>query len=126
MVLQERCVGALSTMMRGARAAVREPEIEQKNNRNARQRGDMLWIYDSSVGVLQETVEKLAKVVFGVNLLLKYHLQHGVPEIQVRVVGVLLDGEAVAADPTEALEGSKALDVRLHVGVVVRRGGGVG
>ncbi|KAK3025889.1 hypothetical protein RJ639_041686 [Escallonia herrerae] len=63
---------------------------------------------------LQETVEKLAKVVFRVNLLLEYHLQHGVPEIQVRVVGVLLNGKAVSADPSEALDGSKALDVRLH------------
>ncbi|KAB2034827.1 hypothetical protein ES319_D04G110800v1 [Gossypium barbadense] len=39
---------------------------------------------------LQETVEKLSQIIFRIYLFLQYHLQHGVPEVQIRVVGVFL------------------------------------
>ncbi|KZV48972.1 hypothetical protein F511_09568, partial [Dorcoceras hygrometricum] len=54
---------------------------------------------------LQEAIEKLFQIFFGVNLLLQDHLQHGVAEIEIWVVGIFLHGHALAADPTEALNG---------------------
>ncbi|RAL51728.1 hypothetical protein DM860_010446 [Cuscuta australis] len=75
---------------------------------------------------LQETVEELFKVVFGVDVLLENHLEHGVPEVEVRVVGVFLDGDALPADPPEAVHRPEALDLgvgfRGGVVVVVGRG----
>lgn len=44
---------------------------------------------------LQKTVEKLLKIVSGVNFFLEDHLKHGLPEILIRVVGIFDDGEAV-------------------------------
>lgn len=41
----------------------------------------------------EETVEKLSEIVFGVNLILENHLKHRLTEIEVRVVGVFLDGD---------------------------------
>nr|GMD41627.1 hypothetical protein DM860_010446 [Ipomoea batatas] len=78
---------------------------------------------------LEKAVEELLEVVFGVDVLLQDHLEHGVPEIEVRVVGVFLDGHALAADSPEALHRPEALDFGVGVGGGVgrgeRRGGGV-
>nr|GMD16024.1 hypothetical protein DM860_010446 [Ipomoea batatas] len=69
---------------------------------------------------LEKAVEELLEVVFGVDVLLQDHLEHGVPEIEVRVVGVFLNGDALAADSPEALHRPEALDFGIGVG------GGVG
>lgn len=78
---------------------------------------------------LQEAVEQLFQIILGVNLLLENHLQHRLPEVQIRVVGILLHRHARAADPAEPLHGAEALDVGLGVvgGLAHRRrvhGGG--
>lgn len=39
-------------------------------------------------------MEKLSKIVFGVNLVLENHLKHRLSEIKVRVVGIFLDGDS--------------------------------
>ena len=39
---------------------------------------------------LQEAVEEVLELIFGVNLLLQNHLQHRLPEIQIRIVRLLL------------------------------------
>lgn len=83
---------------------------------------------------LQETVEQLFQIIFRVNLLLQNHLQHGLPEIQIRVVRIFLHRHAGAADSAEPLHRPQALDVRVRVGGVAHRwgvdgggeGGGVG
>nr|GLL21547.1 hypothetical protein DM860_010446 [Ipomoea trifida] len=59
---------------------------------------------------LEKAVEELLEVVFGIDVLLEDHLEHGVPEIEVRVVGVFLDGYALATDFPEALHRPEALD----------------
>nr|GMC68202.1 hypothetical protein DM860_010446 [Ipomoea batatas] len=65
---------------------------------------------------LEKAVEELLEVVFGVDVLLQDHLEHGVPEIEVGVVGVFLDGDALAADSPEALHRPEALDFGIGVG----------
>lgn len=70
---------------------------------------------------LQETVEQLFEIIFGVQLFLQNHLQHGAAEVQIRVVGIFLHRHTLTAEPPEALDGPQALDVRLGVG-----GGGEG
>lgn len=75
---------------------------------------------------LEKAVEELLEVVFGVDVLLEDHLQHGLPEIEVRVVGVLLDGDALAAYPPKALHSPEALYLGVGVGGVVGRGEGGG
>lgn len=64
---------------------------------------------------LQEAVEQLFEIILGVYLLLQNHLQHWLPEIQIRVVGILLHRHARPADPPEPLHGAEALDVGLGV-----------
>lgn len=71
---------------------------------------------------LEEAVEQLLQVVLGVNLLLQNHLQHRLPEVEVRVVGVLLHRHAGPADPAEPLDGAEAADVGVGVGGVAGRG----
>ncbi|KAH6789757.1 hypothetical protein C2S51_004763 [Perilla frutescens var. frutescens] len=44
---------------------------------------------------LQKTVQKLLKIVSGVDFFLEYHLKHGLPEIFIRIVRIFDDGEAV-------------------------------
>lgn len=80
---------------------------------------------------LQETVQELPEIVFRVYLILQYHLQHRMPEIQIRVVGVFLNGHALASNPSKAFDGLRALgmigvDIRKLIRVDVRRecGGG--
>lgn len=65
---------------------------------------------------LQETVEKLFEIIFGVQLFLQNHLQHGAAEVQIRVVGIFLHRHTLTAEPPEALDGPQALDVGLGVG----------
>ncbi|KAL7137283.1 hypothetical protein ABFS83_10G081600 [Erythranthe nasuta] len=65
---------------------------------------------------LQETVEQLFQIVFSVYLLLQNHLQHRLPEVQVRVVGVLLHRHARPADPPESLHRLQAPHVGVRVG----------
>lgn len=44
---------------------------------------------------LEEAVEELLQIASGVDFLLEDHLQHRLPEISVRVVGIFYHGEAV-------------------------------
>nr|GMD46741.1 hypothetical protein DM860_010446 [Ipomoea batatas] len=71
---------------------------------------------------LEKAVEELLEVVFGVDVLLQDHLEHGMPEIEVRVVGVFLDDDALAADSPEALHRPEALDFGIGVEGGVGRG----
>jgi len=74
---------------------------------------------------LEETVEKFSEIVFGVNLVLEYHLEHGVSEVEVRVVGVFLHRHALspyAAEASHALGVVAELSGR--VDVAGREGGG--
>lgn len=73
---------------------------------------------------LQETVKQLLQIISGVNLFLQDHLQHGLAEIEVRVVGVFLHRHALAADSPESLDSLQAFDVRVSV-VGGESGGGV-
>ena len=75
---------------------------------------------------LQETTKKPSQVVLRVNLVLQNHLDHRMPEIQVRIVGVFLDGDALAAASTEAAEGDGGSGLGVGVGVGGGRGIGVG
>lgn len=58
---------------------------------------------------LQETVQQLFQIILGVYLLLQYHLQHRLPEVQIRVVGVFLHRHGLPPDPTEPSNGSRLL-----------------
>lgn len=64
---------------------------------------------------VDEAAEKLSQVLLRVNLVLQNHLDHRMPEIQVRIVGVFLDGHALAAASADASEGEGGS--RLGVGV---------
>ncbi|PON70071.1 hypothetical protein PanWU01x14_082460 [Parasponia andersonii] len=81
--------------------------------------------YDSMVGgrvQLEEAVEELAEVVLGVNLVLQYHLQHRLPEVQVRIVRLLLHRHPISADSPEPPHGGS----RRRLVVVGEYGGGRG
>lgn len=76
---------------------------------------------------LKETVEKFSEIVFGVNLVLEYHLEHGVSEVQVRVVGVFFHRHALAphtAEPPHAL--GVVAELRGRVDMARREGCGGG
>lgn len=70
---------------------------------------------------LKETIEKLPKIILGVYLVLQYHLEHGVPKIQIRVVGILLHRHTFAAHSAEPSDGPGGI----HVVVRVRKLWGV-
>lgn len=71
---------------------------------------------------LQKTPKKSSQIVFGVNLVLQNHLHHRMPEIEIRIVGILFDGDALAAGSSESAEG----DGGSGVGIGVGEGRGVG
>ncbi|XP_042018052.1 uncharacterized protein LOC121765853 [Salvia splendens] len=79
---------------------------------------------------LQEAVQELSEIIFGVELLFEDHLQHGASEVEIRVFRLFLDRHALPAQPPEALHRAEALDVRLRGGEAVVRwrldGGGRG
>lgn len=74
---------------------------------------------------LQETVQQLFQIILGVYLLLQYHLQHRLPEVQIRVVGVFLHCHALPPDPTEPSNGSSLLDYRRVPAVMMMSDAGV-
>ena len=39
---------------------------------------------------LKEATKKVSEILLGVYLVLQYHLQHGMSEVQIRVIGVFL------------------------------------
>lgn len=51
---------------------------------------------------MKKTAKKLSKPFLSVNFVLQDHLQHRLPEIHIRIVGILLHRHADAADLPEA------------------------
>lgn len=61
---------------------------------------DLLESFEDNIMVarriqLKKAIKKLLEIFFRVYLFLQDHLQHGMPEILIRVAGILLDGDAV-------------------------------
>lgn len=65
---------------------------------------------------LQEAPKKPSQIFLRVNLVLQNHLNHRMPEIQVRIVRILLHRHALAAAPPEPSERDRSSGFRLGVG----------